>query len=69
MLAVNDYIKECLGTEYIDAYTSNYDDILTNEASPSVALCFLLSLGSDPTGQLEVIAKKKKIELKNVSMG
>ena len=29
----------------------------------------MLSLGSDPTGQLEVIAKKRKVELRPISMG
>jgi len=69
MLAVNDYINDCLGEAYTDTYTNNYDDILVTEINPSIPICFLLSLGSDPTGQLEVIAKKRKIELKNISMG
>ncbi|CAL6017562.1 Outer-arm_dynein gamma [Hexamita inflata] len=69
MLACNEYINDCLGESFTDAYTSNYDDILVTETNPSIPICFLLSLGSDPTGQLEVIAKKRKIELKPISMG
>lgn len=69
MLAVTDYINECLGTQYTDTYTPNFDDIVANECSNQQPICFLLSLGSDPTGQLEVIARKRKIELKNISMG
>lgn len=69
MLAVTEYINECLGAAYTDTYTPNFDDIVANECSNQQPVCFLLSLGSDPTGQLEVIARKRKIELKNISMG
>jgi dynein heavy chain len=69
MLATSEYIADCLGDAFVDTYTSNYDDILCNEINSSIPICFLLSLGSDPTGQLEVIAKKRKIELKPISMG
>lgn len=50
MLACNDYINDCLGEAFTDTYTSNYDDILVTETNPSIPMCFLLSLGSDPTG-------------------
>lgn len=50
MLACTDYINDCLGEAFTDTYTSNYDDILVNEINPSIPICFLLSLGSDPTG-------------------
>jgi dynein heavy chain len=69
MLATTDYITDCLGEAFADTYTSNYDDILMNEINSSIPICFLLSLGSDPTSQLEIIAKKRKIELKPISMG
>lgn len=49
MLAATDYINECLGHEFTEAYTSNYDDILTSETTPANPICFLLSLGADPT--------------------
>lgn len=69
MLAVNDYINDCLGEKFTESYTSDYDQVLNTECNPSIPICFLLSLGSDPTGQLEVIAKKRKVELRPISMG
>lgn len=33
MLAVTDYINECLGTQYTDTYTPNFDEIVANECS------------------------------------
>jgi len=69
MLAMIEYINDCLGEAYTDIYPSNYDDILMNEAKPDLPICFLLSLGSDPTGQLDIIAKKRKIDFKPISMG
>lgn len=50
MLAMVDYVNECLGEAYTDIYPSNYDDIVMNEAKPDIPICFLLSLGADPTG-------------------
>ena len=50
MLATTEYINDCLGEAFTDTYTSNYDDILVNEINASIPTCFLLSLGSDPTG-------------------
>jgi len=69
MLAVNDYINDCLGEKYTESYTSDYNLVLNQECNPSIPICFLLSLGSDPMGQLEAIAKKAKIELRSISMG
>lgn len=69
MLAVLEYINDCLGEAFTDAYTSNFDDIIVNECKPSTPICYLLSLGADPTSQLEIIAKKRKIEIKPISMG
>lgn len=33
MLAVTEYINECLGVAFTDAYTANFDDIVVNECS------------------------------------
>ena len=79
MLASSAYIMSCFaskdpsikedGKQYVEPVVADYDDILTNETNQGMPVCFLLSLGSDPSSQLETFAKKRKIELRSISMG
>ncbi|EFO65273.1 Dynein heavy chain [Giardia lamblia P15] len=69
MLAVNEYIIHSLGAEFAEPVPVNFEDIFMNEAKQQVPITFLLSLGSDPTSQIEAVAKKLKIEMRFISMG
>lgn len=59
MLAISPFIAWTLSPEYNEPYTTDYAKILLDgETNPCMPICFLLSLGSDPTGQLDNIARK-----------
>ncbi|KAH0574694.1 Outer-arm dynein gamma [Spironucleus salmonicida] len=69
ILAAQHYIDRQMGPQYTNPANANYEQIFNTETSPGQVVTFLLSLGSDPTQQLEVLAKNKKLELKQISMG
>jgi len=69
MLAANDYISSSLGPQFVEPVSVNLEKVLLEESKASTPIIFLLSLGSDPTSQLEQLARRSKIELRSISMG
>eukprot|EP00708_Paratrimastix_pyriformis_P001956 GAFH01000693.1.p1 GENE.GAFH01000693.1~~GAFH01000693.1.p1 ORF type:complete len:4356 (-),score=2006.36 GAFH01000693.1:5-11701(-) len=67
IMAANLYIRAALGPEYgsvaIELETAY------QETAPNIPVLFLLSLGSDPTANVDALSKKLKIPLMATSMG
>ncbi|KAG9395874.1 Dynein heavy chain and region D6 of dynein motor [Carpediemonas membranifera] len=68
MLAATGYIISSLGQRYAEGQPLNIE-ATWQESSPKVPLLCILSLGSDPTSQIEAVAKKQKIPISAISMG
>lgn len=70
LFAVTEYVKEELGTFYIQAPPSTMDDVFpdTDVATPFI---YILSSGADPTSVLNKFAKKKNFmdKLETISLG
>lgn len=62
------YISDSLGVKYSQPVIPNLDEI-SEEGTPKKPLVGLLSMGSDPTGAIETLAKKKSTNCKAISMG
>eukprot|EP00761_Pharyngomonas_kirbyi_P000786 gb/GECH01000787.1/.p1 GENE.gb/GECH01000787.1/~~gb/GECH01000787.1/.p1 ORF type:complete len:1788 (+),score=484.11 gb/GECH01000787.1/:1-5364(+) len=62
------YIMDTLGPEYVEDSPIDFSEI-HEESRPHVPIICLLSTGSDPSGNIENLAKKEKIQLRTVSMG
>ncbi|VEL13127.1 unnamed protein product, partial [Protopolystoma xenopodis] len=54
------YIAETMGTQYADGVITNLEQMLEESASNTPMTCFL-SMGSDPTDNIERLAKKMNI--------
>lgn len=57
-----------MGEEYAEGVILDLEKTW-NESNPRTPLICFLSMGSDPTPQIESLAKKNKLECKDVSMG
>ena len=68
LLAIDNYISATLGREYLIAENLNLT-ALHDEASAYVPMITLLSTGSDPTGKINDLARKKKKQVRTISMG
>ena len=68
MLASQKFIRRVLGEEYMAAVTDQIADVW-EETSPSKPVVYLLAPGSDPTGSIDELARKKRIPTQKVSMG
>ena len=68
MLAATDYLMESLGERYVDAIPLDLEGTW-RESDARVPLVCLLSMGSDPSTQIEQLAKKMKIPIHAISMG
>ncbi|GIQ88758.1 dynein heavy chain, partial [Kipferlia bialata] len=68
MLAAMDYIVESLGERFGESSAADLEESI-DQAGPTTPLVFLLSLGSDPSSIIDTLAKKRKIDLKYISMG
>jgi len=68
LLSALDYIKVTLGPKYAEPQQLDLEPVVdeTNGLMPTL---FLLSQGSDPTGQIEGLAKKRKKKISAISMG
>uniref|UniRef100_H2YDV7 Uncharacterized protein n=1 Tax=Ciona savignyi TaxID=51511 RepID=H2YDV7_CIOSA len=62
------YILDTLGSEFSEGVILDLEK-MWGESNPQTPLICFLSMGSDPTVQIEALAKKMKIECKDVSMG
>jgi len=68
LLCALDYIKRTLGPQYTEAPALDLHSVV-DECRPLVPVIFLLSQGSDPTTQIEALAKRCKKRLGAISMG
>ena len=66
--ASTQYIIESLGKEYVEGIPLNLEDVQA-EMDPRTPVIALLSMGSDPTSSIELLAKKSKKKMSVVSMG
>jgi dynein heavy chain len=62
------YIASCMGQKYADAQILDLDAMLGESDCRTPMIC-LLSQGSDPSADIENLARKNKIDIKAVSMG
>ena len=74
MVTADEYIEEAIGTKYIETYPLNmeklYDEVEALVDAPErTPVIFILTPGSDPTDLIMGLAKKKKKDVKSVSMG
>jgi len=68
LLCVNEYISETLGKRYVDSRPLDLR-VLTDEADKFTPMIFILSTGSDPTNAINELARKKKKQVRAISMG
>lgn len=62
------YLGPSLGQRFTEPVILNID-VLLSESRPLTPLTCFLSMGSDPTPQIETAAKRYEIECRTVSMG
>eukprot|EP00049_Salpingoeca_infusionum_P010530 m.182232 g.182232 ORF g.182232 m.182232 type:complete len:2544 (-) comp14667_c0_seq7:2478-10109(-) len=62
------YVSHSLGPKYADAVLLDLD-VLWSESTINIPMVGLLSMGSDPTSSIVGLAKQKKLECREVSMG
>ena len=68
MAQARKYIAESQGKRYADAVILDLKATF-EESDPRTPLICLLSMGSDPTNQIEDLAKKTGVECSAISMG
>ncbi|KAL0227388.1 hypothetical protein P9112_014712 [Eukaryota sp. TZLM1-RC] len=68
MLVAQDYIKNVLGPRFVESASSTIESTFA-ESTCSTPLIYLLSLGADPSSDIDSFAKKEKTVLHQVSMG
>eukprot|EP00002_Diphylleia_rotans_P003858 TRINITY_DN1273_c0_g1_i13.p1 TRINITY_DN1273_c0_g1~~TRINITY_DN1273_c0_g1_i13.p1 ORF type:complete len:1331 (-),score=331.88 TRINITY_DN1273_c0_g1_i13:251-3709(-) len=68
MLAATSYIIHSLGEMYVESVAMDLD-VVVNETDTRTPIVCLLSLGSDPTSNIISLAKKRKVEIREISMG
>ncbi|KAK3736698.1 hypothetical protein QZH41_011488 [Actinostola sp. cb2023] len=62
------YIADTMGERYAEGVILNLEATWEESTTQTPLICFL-SMGSDPTGSIESLAKRKGIECRAVSMG
>ncbi|XP_046389607.1 dynein axonemal heavy chain 5 [Ischnura elegans] len=62
------YVAESLGPEYGEACILDLE-VTWSESEPRTPLICILSVGSDPSSQVAILAKQKDIAIRSVSMG
>lgn len=62
------YIHDSLGTDFLEASVLDLEAML-DESESRVPLICLLSTGSDPSGQIEAMAKARGQEYRNLALG
>ena len=66
--SANDYIIDCLGSKYGEGVVLDMEKMSDESDKYTPMICFL-SMGSDPSVQIETLAKKKLIDYHAISMG
>ncbi|CAH8650310.1 unnamed protein product [Schistosoma curassoni] len=64
----NIYVGDCLGRKFAEGFVLDLDGVY-HESTPLWPMVGLLSTGSDPTTQIELLAKKYRVDCKIISMG
>eukprot|EP00043_Microstomoeca_roanoka_P013217 m.129292 g.129292 ORF g.129292 m.129292 type:complete len:4796 (-) comp15694_c0_seq1:72-14459(-) len=62
------YVASSLGQQYADAVLLDLD-LMYKESDTRTPMVGLLSMGADPTGSIQHLAKQKRVECREVSMG
>ena len=62
------YVAESLGVKYAEGVILDVKAMWEESTNRTPMIC-LLSMGSDPTNQIESLAKRMNIDCRNVSMG
>lgn len=62
------YIANSLGDRFAEPVILKYDDLL-EESTPLVPIICFLSMGSDPSSNIEALAKKNELKCYPISMG
>ncbi|XP_052062310.1 dynein axonemal heavy chain 5-like isoform X2 [Mytilus californianus] len=68
MAQARKYIADTLGDKYAEGVILDLEK-MWYESSPRTAMVCLLSMGSDPTNNIEALAKKHKLDYHYISMG
>jgi dynein heavy chain, axonemal len=68
LIAASDFIADTLGQRYVESTPLNLESVVLDADERTPLLC-ILSPGSDPSDVIYALAKKKKKDLKSVSMG
>lgn len=62
------YIASSLGAKYAESVITLFD-VMHSESRPNTPMICFLSMGSDPTPNIEQLAKKMEIVCRSISMG
>ncbi|KAF5396848.1 Dynein heavy chain 8 axonemal [Paragonimus heterotremus] len=62
------YVTASLGQKFSETLVLDLDSVYA-ESTPRWPMVGLLSMGSDPTSQIELLAKKYRLECRTISMG
>ncbi|XP_063608047.1 dynein axonemal heavy chain 5-like, partial [Penaeus indicus] len=62
------YIRNSLGEQYSDSAILDLESTWEESDNRTPLVCFL-SQGSDPSSQIEILAKTKEMEMRSISMG
>lgn len=62
------YVAKSLGPRFAESALLSFEG-MWGETRPDVPLCCFLSTGSDPTNQIEAVAKRNRITCRAISMG
>lgn len=68
MAQAKKYVADSMGQQYADPVILNMDAMWA-ESNPHCPLICLLTMGSDPTQQIESLAKQKDLLFGAISMG
>lgn len=70
LLCVRHFVRDCegLGEKYIEPVTDTIE-MIYEDMVPATPVVFLLSIGADPTENIEQLAKRKKQVVQCVSLG
>ncbi|CAH8622851.1 unnamed protein product [Heterobilharzia americana] len=68
MSQANIYVGDTLGKRFSEGFVLDLDSVY-QESTPLWPIVGLLSTGSDPTIQIELLAKKYRVDCKTISMG
>ena len=68
MAQARTFVVDALGQKFADGVILNFES-MWGESDPKTPLICFLSMGSDPSAQIDTLAKKLKVDCKPVSMG